>query len=84
MSDIEKIADSLRDGMRVEQPHRAPSERKAFEAWAREYVVNDDSELEKRSNGAWLEYVDDHIEALYLGWMARAEWVQADREAPVT
>ena len=30
-------------------------------------------ELEKRTDGDYIEYVDDHIQTLWLGWMGKVE-----------
>ncbi len=49
-------------------------ERKQFEAWAYDVIVLDASELE------WDEvneqYVDDQLNAYWLGWVARVEWTE--------
>jgi len=49
------------------------AERKQFEKWALDSVVNDPDELETEANGSWIEYVDKQIEAYWIGWVARAE-----------
>jgi hypothetical protein len=56
------------------------NEQQKFEAWCRDTLEVEPADLETRTNGDWIEYVNDHIETLWNGWMGKVDST-APREA---